>query len=91
MTAADQKSERIELRTTARVKDLLQRAAAASHKNVTEFMVDAAVEAAEDALAGRRAFRLDEERWRAFEAALDRPATAKPELAALLRTPGVLD
>jgi len=91
MTAADQKSERIELRTTARVKDLLQRAAAASHKNVTEFMVDAAVEAAEDALAGRRAFRLDEERWRAFEAALDRPAEAKPELAALLRTPGALD
>ena len=37
MSIAEAKSERIEIRTTPHMKALLQRAASASHKSVTEF------------------------------------------------------
>ena len=40
MAIAENKSERIEVRTTSTLKALLQRAAASSHKNVTEFLLE---------------------------------------------------
>ena len=49
MAIAENKSERIEVRTTPNMKALLQRAAASSHKNVTEFLLEAGINAAEDA------------------------------------------
>jgi len=85
------KSARIEVRTTADVKALLTEAASATHKTVTEFLVDAGVRAAEDALMDRRVFRLDEAQWAAFQAALDRPAAPKPRLARLLTEKSVLE
>ncbi len=54
MTVAKTRSARIEVRTTQNVKALLQRAAAVSRKNVTEFLIEAGIDAAEDALAARR-------------------------------------
>ena len=57
MAIAENKSERIEVRTTSNMKALLQRAAASSHKNVTEFLLEAGINAAEDALVDRRMFR----------------------------------
>ncbi len=84
MPASEVKTERIELRTTPALKARLQQAAAAAHKNVSEFLLEAGVNAAEEALADRRAFRLDDRRWRAFQAALDRPVVRKPRLARLL-------
>jgi len=91
MPAAEAKSERIEVRTTPSMKALLQRAASFSHKNVTEFLLEAGINAAEDALVDRRLFRLDEAQWRAFEEALDRPVVKKPRLARLLAEKGVLE
>ena len=69
---AENKSERIEVRTTPNMKALIQRAAASSHKNVTEFLLEAGINAAEDALVDRRIFRLDDHQWQAFQAILDR-------------------
>ena len=80
MAIAENKSEHIKIRTTPNIKALLQQAASASHKNVTEFLLEAGVDAAEDALADRRMFRLDERRWRAFQEILDRPVPDKPRL-----------
>jgi uncharacterized protein (DUF1778 family) len=91
MTVADTRSERIELRTTRGQKALLQRAAASSHKSVTDFLLEAGMAAAEEALVDRRAFRLDEARWRAFEEALERPVTRKPRLARLLSEASALE
>lgn len=91
MPAAEAKSERIEVRTTPSMKALLQRAASFSHKNVTEFLLEAGINAAEDALVDRRMFRLDEVQWRAFQDALDRPVAKKPRLARLLAEKGVLE
>lgn len=91
MPAAEAKSERIEVRTTPSMKALLQRAASFSHKNVTEFLLEAGINAAEDALVDRRMFRLDEVQWRAFQDALDRPVAKRPRLARLLAEKGVLE
>lgn len=85
------KTERIDVRASAPVKQLLQDAARAYHKSVSEFLLDAGVTAAAQTLADRRQFVLDEAGWAAFHEALDRPVAAKPRLKKLLREPGVLD
>jgi uncharacterized protein (DUF1778 family) len=88
---AVRRSERIDVRTTPTVKAFLQRAAASSHKNVTEFLLEAGINAAEETLADRRLFRLDDAQWKAFNDALDRPVVAKPRLARLLAEKSVLE
>lgn len=67
------KTERIDVRASASIKQLLQEAARACHKNVSEFLLDAGITAANQALADRRRFELDEASWAAFQQALDRP------------------
>lgn len=85
------KSERIDVRTSTPVKQLLQEAARASHKNVSEFLLDAGVTAANQALAERRHFVLDEAQWQQFQQALDAPPQPLPRLKKLLTEPGLLD
>ena len=84
------KSERIDVRASRSVKQLLQEAARSCHKNVSEFLLDAGVIAANQALSDRRRFELSDDQWQAFQQALDRPVQAKPRLKKLLREPGVL-
>ena len=84
------KTERIDVRASSPVKQLLQDAARACHKNVSEFLLDAGVTAATQTLAERRQFMLDEAQWKAFNEALDRPVQTKPRLKKLLDEPGVL-
>jgi uncharacterized protein (DUF1778 family) len=84
------KTERIDVRASSPVKQMLQEAARACHKNVSEFLLDAGVIAASQALADRRHFVLDDEQWTAFQQALDRPVQVKPSLKKLLNEPGVL-
>lgn len=85
------KSERIDVRASSPVKQLLQEAARASHKSVSEFLLDAGISAASQTLADRRHFVLEPEQWQAFQEMLDRPVRHKPRLEALLREPGALD
>lgn len=85
------KTERIDVRASASVKRLLQDAAHACHKNVSEFLLDAGVTAANQALADRRHFELGDEQWQKFQKALDRPVQVKPNLKKLLGEPGILD
>lgn len=85
------KSERIDVRASASVKQLLQEAARVCHKNVSEFLLDAGVTAANLALADRRRFELNEAQWEVFQQALDRPVQSKPRLNKLLTEPGILD
>lgn len=91
MPVTERKNERIDVRVTAAAKDTLQRAAALSHKNVSEFLLDAGLQAASESLADRRIFALDEADWEAFQEILDRPVEHKPRLSRLLSEPGVLD
>lgn len=85
------KSERIDVRASRSVKQLLQEAARACHKNVSEFLLDAGITAANQALADRKRFVLDDNQWAEFEKALDRPVHDKPRLRELLITPGLLE
>jgi len=84
------KSERIDVRASAPVNQLLQEAARVSHKNVSEFLLDAGIMAANQTLADRTRFELSDEKWLAFQAALDQPVNAKPKLKKLLSEPGLL-
>ena len=76
----------INLRVTRRDRDLIDRAADALGKNRTEFMLEATRRAAEDALLDRSLFRLDPERFNAFQAALDAPAKPSEALCKLMAT-----
>ena len=84
------KSERIDVRASMSVKQLLQEAARVAHKNVSEFLLDAGIVAANQTLAARVRFELTPQQWGAFEAALDQPVTPKPKLTQLLNQPGLL-
>ena len=84
------KSERIDVRASMPVKQLLQEAARVAHKNVSEFLLDAGIVAANQTLAARLRFELTSQQWDAFEAALDQPVTSKPKLTQLLNQPGLL-
>lgn len=86
------KTERIDIRTTTCAKRLLQEAARVAHKNVSDFLLESGIAAAEQSLADRRIFPLDDEAWSAFQAVLDRPvAKSKPRLRKLLSQKGVFD
>jgi uncharacterized protein (DUF1778 family) len=91
MPVAETKTERIEVRTTPSTKALLQRAAASSRKNITDFLLEAGIHAAEDAVVSQRMFRLDDTQWQAFKDALDRPVAKKPRLAALLAAKSAIE
>lgn len=75
---------RLNLRTSAKQDTLIRMAAEATNKTVTAFVLDSASAAAEQVLADRRWFMLDDEAWDAFQDALERPAVVKPRLAELL-------
>lgn len=92
MSAPDlSKTERFDVRASMAVKPLLQEAARACHKDVSEFLIDAGVTAAARTLADRRQFVPSEAQWQAFQEALDRPVQSKSRLEKLLREPGALD
>jgi uncharacterized protein (DUF1778 family) len=75
---------RLNLRATARQNTLIRLAAQAASKTVSEFILDSASNAAEQVLADRRWFMLDESSWAAFQDLLERPPVIKPRLAKLL-------
>jgi uncharacterized protein (DUF1778 family) len=82
------KTERIDVRASGQVKELLQEAAKASHKNVSEFLLDAGVAMAHETLAEQRLFSLTAAQWEEFLAALNRPVQEKPQLRKLLAESG---
>ena len=81
---SETRSERVDLRMTPAAKRTLQQAAAVKNKTLTEFLLDTGLTAAFDALADRRVFQLDAERWDAFMAALAAPPKDNPRLRRLL-------
>ncbi|MBV9196652.1 MAG: DUF1778 domain-containing protein [Solirubrobacterales bacterium] len=79
------KEERLQIRVGPGDKALLERAAAASHLNVSAFVVQAAASRAEEVLAERSSIRLSGEAARAFTEALERPAEVNERLASAMR------
>jgi uncharacterized protein (DUF1778 family) len=91
MAASPTRSEKLDLRLTPSAKATLQRAAAAAQRSVSEFVLESALERADEALIERRRFGLDDTQWQAFLAALDAPPRRHPRLERLLQEPGVFE
>jgi len=87
------KSERVDVRTTPAVKQLLRQAAAATNKTVSEFIIESGLTEAAEVLADGRSWSwsLGEKGWRAFIAELDALTPPMPRLEKLLREPSVLE
>lgn len=81
------KDERLQIRVGPTDKSLLERAAAASHVNLSAFVLQAAAARAEEILAERHTIRLSVRAAKAFDEALQRPAQANQRLADALRRP----
>lgn len=79
------KDDRLQVRVDPESKRLLEKAAQASHLNLSAFVLQAARERAEELLADRATLTLSPEAAAAFEAALQAPAQANTRLAEALR------
>jgi uncharacterized protein (DUF1778 family) len=91
MSRSPVRSEKLDLRLTPAAKEILQEAASASSRSVSEFVLESALARAEETLPDRRRFGLDAERWSAFQAALDAPSRPLPRLARLMAQQGPFD
>lgn len=80
-------SPTISLRVPAQRRDLIDRAARATGKTRTEFILESATRAAEEVLLDRQVFHLDPARYEAFEKALDAPPRPTAKLRRLLAEP----
>jgi uncharacterized protein (DUF1778 family) len=80
----DENSVKINMRVARRQRDLIDRAAQVTGKTRTEFMLETACRAAEDALLDQRVFFADVEQYNRFTEALDAPAQSNEMLKALL-------
>ena len=83
------RDRRIQLRATASEETLIKVAAERQGVHVTDFIIRAAREKAEEALADQTRFMLNERQWKLFMEALDRPAQDKPRLTKLFSEPHV--
>lgn len=87
----ERRTEKLDVRVSPSAKAKLQAAASATHRSMSDFVMESALSRAEETLAERRVFGLDAEKWAAFQAALEAPARPLPRLQALLDEPGFFD
>lgn len=85
------RSEKLDLRLTPSDKFLLQTAASAARRSVSEFVLESAIARAQETLPDRQAFGLDAKTWRSFLAALEAPTRPMPRLERLLNEPSVFE
>lgn len=83
------RSATLQIRVDPEEHGILNRAAEMSHQTLSEFVRQASIQNAENVLADRVRFVVDDARWEAYERALDAPAEVKPELVELFRSPDV--
>ncbi len=76
----------INLRADEKRRSLIDRAAERVGKNRSEFMLDAACREATAVLLDQRLFLLDQQSYKRFTAALDKPPAENPRLRRLLLT-----
>lgn len=81
--------ERWDFRVASEADQLVRQAAETAERTLTDFVVDAAVVAAERVLADRTQFVLDAERWDRFVELLDRSPQDNPGLEKLFSKPSV--
>jgi len=85
MPNAAQANERIDLRTSPEIKELIVRAASTAGMSVSAFLLGTAQERAKQILAEREMITLTSRDWNAFAKALDNADKPKPKLAAAMK------
>jgi len=89
--ASAPRSEKLDLRLSADAKRVLQSAASAAQRSVSEFVLESALARAAETLPDRQRFGLSAEAWAAFHKALDAAPKAKPRLKKLLAEKSVFE
>ncbi|MDQ6999232.1 MAG: DUF1778 domain-containing protein [Mariprofundus sp.] len=84
MAVSQTRDARLELRMSKDIKSMLQQAADAMGKKLSEFVVDCARHEAVEVMADRRLFLLDDQQMAAFEAVLERPVQSNAKLKKLM-------
>ena len=77
--------ERIDLRTSPEIKELIVRAASAAGMSVSAFLLGTAQERARQILADREMLSLTPRDWKAFARALDHLDKPRPKLSAAMK------
>ena len=72
-TETEARTKPVQLRIRKDITDLIDRAAGAHGKSRSDFMIDAARRAAEDALLDQTLVRVDHDSFQHYLAALDKP------------------
>src|ERR1700761_5581367 len=90
-TLTETRNEKLDLRLTPTNKRVLQTAASAAHRSVSEFVLESALARAEETLPDRQRFGLDAEKWAMFQEALDAPPRPLPRIEKLLREPSAFE
>jgi uncharacterized protein (DUF1778 family) len=85
------RSERFNVRASAREARLIRLGAEHRGVNITNFILESACVRAEQEIADARSFELSSREWQRFCEALDRPAQVKPRLKKLFSEPTVLE
>lgn len=85
------KRDTLNLRIKPEVRGLIDRAAKIRGKNRTDFILDAARNAAEEALLDQVLFVGSEEAYAEFVERLDRPPAPNPRLKRMMQTPAPWD
>lgn len=82
-TLTSARTARLGLRATPEQEAVLRRAAEVMHKSLTDFVLDAAYQAAEQALLDHRLFMVSGSQYQALLDMLDRPEADNPGLVDL--------
>lgn len=80
-----QKETRLSIRASEPEKKILMQAAQLQHTNVSQFVLQTALDAAQAVLADQTEFRLSPKQWEAFCERLDAPAKVIPALRDLFK------
>ena len=81
---ASTRSARLGLRATPEQETVLRRAAEVAHKSLTDFILDAAYQAAEQTLLDQRVFMVSGSQYQALLEMLNRPESNNPGLTDLV-------
>ena len=68
------------MKAAPQVRGLIDRAAKLVHRNRTEFVLEAAIQRAEEVILDQQLLSVDEERFQRFVQALDAPPASNPRL-----------
>ena len=78
-------NERIDLRTSPEIKELIVRAASTAGVSVSSFLLGAGQERARQVLTENESITLTSRDWKAFVKALDNTEKPRPQLAAAMK------